>query len=37
MDLFPNNELVEIKEAGHWVHAEKPVQFTEEVLKFLSK
>lgn len=37
MDLFPNNELVEIKEAGHWVHAEKPAEFTAEVLKFLLK
>lgn len=35
MDLFPNNLLVEIKEAGHWVHAEKPAEFTAEVLKFL--
>jgi len=34
--LFPNNELVEMKDAGHWVHAEKPTEFTEEVVKFLS-
>lgn len=37
MDLFPNNELGEIKDAGHWVHAEKPAEFTAEVLKFLSR
>jgi esterase len=35
MDLFPNNELAEIKEAGHWVHAEKPAEFLAEVEKFL--
>ena len=35
IDLFPNNQLVEIPGAGHWVHAENPVQFTNEVLKFL--
>ena len=35
-ELFPNNELVEIKDAGHWVHAEKPHQFTDEVVRFLS-
>jgi len=34
--LFPNNELVEIKDAGHWVHAETPQEFTEEVIRFLS-
>jgi len=35
-DLFPNNQLAEIKEAGHWVHAEKPAEFTAEVLRFLA-
>ncbi len=34
-DYFPNNELTEIDGAGHWVHAEKPKEFTEEVLRFL--
>lgn len=34
--LFPDNELAEIKGAGHWVHAEKPHEFIEEVLRFLS-
>lgn len=35
LDLFPNNQLAEITDAGHWVHAEKPVQFIDVVLKFL--
>ena len=35
IDLFPNNQLAEITDAGHWVHAEKPVQFIDVVLKFL--
>ncbi len=35
LDLFPDNELLEIEGAGHWVHAEKPAEFTEGVLKFL--
>ncbi len=34
-DLFPHNLLTEIKDAGHWVQAEKPQEFTEEVMKFL--
>jgi esterase len=34
--LFPKNELTEIKDAGHWVHAEKPAEFTQTVLNFLS-
>jgi esterase len=35
IDLFPNNQLVEIAGAGHWVHAENPVEFTKAVEKFL--
>jgi pimeloyl-ACP methyl ester carboxylesterase len=35
IDLFPNNQLVEIPNAGHWVHADEPVKFTDAVLKFL--
>ncbi len=34
-NLFPNNKLVEIKGAGHWVHAEKPQEFLKEVISFL--
>lgn len=33
--LFPNNKLVEIKGAGHWVHAEKPQEFLKEIISFL--
>ncbi len=35
-DLFPNNGLVEIKGAGHWVHAEKQEEFIKEVVRFLA-
>jgi esterase len=34
--LFPNNQLVEIAGAGHWVHADKPVEFVKAVLEFIS-
>lgn len=33
---FPNNKVVEIKKAGHWLHAENPDDFYKEVFKFLS-
>ena len=33
-NYFPNCKLVEM-ETGHWVQAEKPQEFVEEVLKFL--
>ena len=33
--IFPNNHLAEIKGAGHWVHADKPVEFIAEVERFL--
>lgn len=33
--LFPNHQLSEIKGAAHWVHAEKPKEFLEEVIRFL--
>lgn len=32
---FPNSVLVTIKEAGHWIHAEKPKEFFESVLQFI--
>ena len=32
---FPNNKIVEIKKAGHWLHAENPKDFYEEVCAFL--
>ncbi len=36
VSLFPNHSLEEIKDAGHWVHAEKPAEFTQLVLNFLT-
>lgn len=33
---FPNNEVVTISNAGHWVHAENPGEFVEVVYEFLS-
>jgi esterase len=35
-DRFLHHHLVEIKDAGHWVHAEKPVEFLAAVSDFLS-
>ena len=32
---FPNNKVVEIANAGHWLHAENPKNFYEEVCGFL--
>ena len=32
---FPNSKIVEIKNAGHWLHAENPKQFYDEVSAFL--
>jgi pimeloyl-ACP methyl ester carboxylesterase len=32
---FPNSKVVEIKNAGHWLHAENPKQFFAEVSSFL--
>ncbi|RZS98823.1 alpha/beta fold hydrolase [Aquimarina brevivitae] len=34
---FPQYQLVEITGAGHWLHAEQPDLFLEEVLRFLKK
>ena len=34
-ELFPNAQLRTLKGAGHWVQAEKPKEFVEEVLGFL--
>ncbi|WP_299669953.1 alpha/beta fold hydrolase [uncultured Polaribacter sp.] len=33
---FPNAKIVEIKNAGHWLHAENPKQFYSEVCAFLA-
>ena len=32
---FPNYKLTTIADAGHWIHAEKPHEFFEEVMKFI--
>ena len=34
--LFPNTHTVTIKNAGHWLHAEQPQRFLEEVRSFLT-
>jgi len=34
---FPDSNLVAVKGASHWVHAEKPEAFLDEVNKFLTK
>jgi len=34
--LFPNANLVTIKDAGHWIHAEQPKAFLNTVQQFLS-
>jgi len=33
---FPNSKIVTIKNAGHWLHAENPTQFYEEVINYLT-
>jgi pimeloyl-ACP methyl ester carboxylesterase len=33
--LFPQAEIVTIKNAGHWVHADAPDEFVSQVLSFL--
>lgn len=35
--LYPNSELITIKDAGHWVHAEKPRELLAEMLRFFDK
>jgi esterase len=35
LQWYPNAELVNIPNAGHWVHAEQPQLLLEEVLHFL--
>lgn len=34
-DIFPRSILETIPDAGHWVHAEKPKEFFEAVMKFI--
>jgi esterase len=33
-DQFPDSEIITIKDAGHWVHAEAPEEFVDRVLGF---
>lgn len=33
---FPNSEIKTIKDAGHWLHAENPKDFLEEVVNFIN-
>jgi esterase len=33
-DQFPDSEIITIKNAGHWVHAEAPEEFVDSVLGF---
>jgi len=33
--IFPHSQIVEIANAGHWVHAEQPLAFVEAVTSFL--
>ena len=35
--LLPNSSVITAKNAGHWVHAEAPQFFYEEVLKFFEE
>ena len=37
LSQFPQAHFVEIKEAGHWVHAEKPEELFHAVINFLGK
>lgn len=32
---FPNSEIITISNAGHWLHAENPKEFYDEVIKFV--
>lgn len=34
-ELFPNSKLETLSGAGHWLHAEKPKEFFESVMKFI--
>jgi len=36
LDSFPIAELTEIKNAGHWVHAEQPQYFFETLMQWLA-
>ncbi|PHS52113.1 MAG: alpha/beta hydrolase [Lutibacter sp.] len=33
---FVNSQIVTVKNAGHWLHAENPIQFFDEVVRFIA-
>lgn len=35
-EIYPKAKIINVKNAGHWVHAEQPQVFVDEVLRFLS-
>ncbi len=35
LEHFPNSELTTIEDAGHWLHAEKPMEYLEKTVRFL--
>ena len=35
--LFPDSRINHIPDAGHWVHAEKPLEFVELVTSFINQ
>ena len=37
LELFPRAEFAYIADAGHWVHAQKPAEFVELLVKFLKQ
>lgn len=34
---FPDSEMQTLSEAGHWVHADRPLEFAQTVMKFIGK
>jgi pimeloyl-ACP methyl ester carboxylesterase len=34
-ELFPNSEIETIYNAGHWLHAENPLDFYQQVFSFI--
>ena len=36
-ELLPNSKIITIPGAGHWVHADDPVEVTHQILSFISK
>lgn len=34
---FPNAQIVTVKNSGHWLHADNPTQFYDEVVRFLDE